>query len=256
MKMRTLALAALFTTASLASAAQQYGYEEFDVPGKNILKANLTGLLLRSYGGQYERVLNRTISVAVSYRFMPSGDVPFENVIINNSPDIDPDRIDQMKLSSTAITPEVRFYFGSKRFGRGFYLAPFYRYASHEALDIPIDYKSSAVGSEIVDLLGKGKLKSNTGGLLVGAQWNLGKSLVLDWWIIGPHFGKGDGNITAISSRTLTEAEQADLKETLETNDLPLGITSTVTVNANGFDMKLSGPIAGVRAGVQLGFRF
>lgn len=256
MKINTLALAALLTLFSVVGKAQQYGIEEFDVPGKNILKANLTGLLLRNYGFQYERVLTRTVSVAVSYRFMPSGSVPFENVIINNSPDIDPDRIDQMKLSSSAITPEVRFYFGKQRFGRGFYLAPFYRFANHEALDIPIDYKPSAPGSQTVEMLGKGKLTSNTGGILVGAQWNLGRSMVLDWWIVGPHLGNGDGEIIGVSPRPLTGAEQADLKETLETNDLPFGIKSTATVNANGFNVQLNGPMAGLRAGVQIGFRF
>lgn len=46
-------------------------------PKKNLVKVNLTSILLRSYSGQYERVLNKRISVAISYSKMPEGNIPY-----------------------------------------------------------------------------------------------------------------------------------------------------------------------------------
>jgi hypothetical protein len=257
MRIRSLALAAIFFSLSISSFGQGYGIQEFEIPGRNILKANLTSLLFRNYSFQYERVLSRRVSLGVSYRFMPSGPVPFKNAIINNVADGDPETIEQINsltLSNSAITPELRFYFGKHGYGRGFYLAPFYRYAKHEAGNVTVEYQSSSTGTSSIDM--SGKLTSNTGGLLIGAQWNLGRNLVLDWWIIGPHFGSGKGDLAGVSSRPLTASEQADLKNELESIDFPFGIESTVTVDANGAKMQLSGPMAGVRAGLQIGFRF
>lgn len=256
MRIFTVALATLLSLFAIAGQAQSYNLEKSDIAGKNILKVNLTSLLIRNYSFQYERVLTRSVSLAISYRFMPLGSAPFENYIINNSPEIEAERFDQMKVGNTAFTPELRFYFGKKRFGRGFYLAPFYRFARYDAVDVPGVYDPSDPDSNQVNLLGKGKLSVNSGGLLVGAQWNLGRVLVLDWWIIGPHYGKSNGNFDAVSSRPLTEEEQAEFEESSDSATPQFGIESTVTVNSNGFNAELFGPLPGLRAGLQLGIRF
>ena len=257
MKMHKLALIAILAMFSVRSIAQQYGYVEYEVPGRNILKANITGLVLRNYGGEYERVLNHTLSFGLSFRYMPEGPIPFKNTIINNLDNTDQEAIDQinsLKISSMAITPELRIYLSKKGWGRGFYIAPFYRYASHEVNNVTVKYEDAVSGSSTISMTGK--LTSNTGGLLIGAQWDLGTNLVLDWWILGPHLGPGKGDLNGVSSRPLTSSEQADLKNELESIDFPFGIESQVAVTANGAQMKLSGPVAGIRAAVQLGFRF
>ena len=236
--------------------AQEYGIQEYEVRGMNIIKANLTGLLFRSYGGQFERVINRRISVGLSYRNMPEGPIPFRNAVINQVADGDQETIDQinsLRIKSMAITPEVRFYLGKKGFGNGFYLAPFYRYAMHEANNISVDYQGTG-GANQIDM--SGKLTSNTGGLLIGAQWTLGEKIVLDWWILGPHYGGGNGDLRGVSSTPLTPSEQADLQNELENLAYPFGVKATVSVNANGATVQMKGPVAGVRAGIMLGFRF
>lgn len=236
--------------------AQERGIVEYEVHGLNIIKANLTGLLFRSYGGQFERVINRRLSVGLSYRNMPEGPLPYKNYIIKQVDDGDQETIDQinsLRLSSWAITPEVRFYPGRKGFGNGFYLAPFYRYESHTADNVSVEY-DGGTGTRTLDM--SGKLTSNTGGLLIGAQWTLGEKLVLDWWILGPHFGAGNGDLRGVSSTPLSPSEQADLKNELESINYPFGIKADVTVNANGAYVQMKGPMAGVRAGIMLGFRF
>ena len=257
MKLRIITLTLFLTLMGSLAQAQQYGYEEIEVPGRNVLKVNLTGLFLRNYGAQFERVLSHRISVGLSYRYMPEGPIPFKSTIIKHLDNPDPETVDQinsLRISSSSITPEVRFYLGKKGWGRGFYLAPFYRYASHEVNNVTIEYEDAVAGKSNMSMTGK--MNSNTGGLLIGAQWDLGSNLVLDWWIIGPHFGAAKGDLTGVSSRLLTASEQADLKNELESIDFPFGIESHVTVNASGAQMKMSGPMAGVRAAIQLGVRF
>src|SRR5690606_904565 len=43
---------------------------------KNLVKFNLTGLLLKNYQFQGERVINRTFSLGLSYGFIPQGGIP------------------------------------------------------------------------------------------------------------------------------------------------------------------------------------
>nr|MBP6365337.1 hypothetical protein [Bacteroidales bacterium] len=45
--------------------------QESAKPQMNFVKFNLTSLLLKNYSLQYERVLSKSISAAVSFRFMP-----------------------------------------------------------------------------------------------------------------------------------------------------------------------------------------
>lgn len=222
---------------------------------RNFIKINLTSLALKNYSIQYERVLTKAISVAVAYRTMPATTLPFNNLILNTvGEDQDTKKIiENFRLSNYAFTPEVRFYVGKKGYGRGFYFAPFYRYANFSANNITLDYENNAGATSSIDL--PGKLTANTGGLLLGAQWGLGKHMCLDWWILGPHYGSGRGNFSGASTKTLSADEQDDLRDELEDLDIPL-TNKTVQVNANGASLKLDGPWGGIRAGISLGVRF
>jgi hypothetical protein len=226
-----------------------------NVHQQNFLKINLTAIALKNYSIQYERVLNKSISVAVSFRTMPTSSIPFKNLILKSVND-DADTkeiIENFRISNFAFTPEVRFYLSKKGYGRGFYIAPFYRYANFKATNLTFDYTNILNQESSIDLAGK--LTSNTGGFLFGAQWSLGKHLCLDWWIFGPHYGAGKGTFTGVASKPLTQEEQNDLRQKLEDLDIPL-TNKTVNVNANGATLTLDGPWGGVRGGLSLGFKF
>ncbi|MBO9681252.1 MAG: DUF3575 domain-containing protein [Flavisolibacter sp.] len=221
----------------------------------NLVKLNLTALALKNYSFQYERTLNRKVSVALGVRTMPSTTLPFKNAIVKQVGDDDADTkntIENFKLSNFSLTPEVRIYLSKKGYGRGFYLAPFYRYASFKTSTLNFDYEGAGT-SGTISL--SGKLTANTGGLMLGAQWPLSKRLSLDWWILGPHYGSGTGEFTGKTSHTMTAEEQNDLRNQLNDLDIPL-TDKTVTVNANGATLKLDGPWGGIRSGILLGFKF
>jgi hypothetical protein len=221
----------------------------------NFVKLNLTALPLKTYSIQYERVLNRKISFAASFRTMPSTTIPFKKQILNIVGDDEDAKkvIETVRLQNFAITPEFRFYVGKKGYGRGFYIAPFYRYAKYESTQLIFTYENSASIESEIKL--SGNLTSNTGGIMFGAQWPLGKRLCIDWWIFGPHYGTGKGDFSGIASKPLTDYEQNDLRMELEELEIPL-TEKTVIVSANGASMLLDGPWGGIRAGLSLGFKF
>ncbi len=79
--------------------------------------------------------------------------------------------------------------------------------------------------------------------------------MCLDIWFFGPHYGSGKGNFNGVSSRTLTQEEQNDLRQQLNDLDIPL-TNKTVSVTSNGASLKLDGPWGGVRTGLSIGVRF
>ncbi len=242
---------------SFSSGESSYTtYNEEYKPKKNLIKLNLTGLPLRNYSVQYERVLSKRLSVAFSYRNMPEGNLPMKDFIIDNidSPDQEAiDIINNFTISNYAITPEIRLYLGRKGYGRGFYIAPFYRSASYSGGNMVFHYQDDNNVEQNVTL--SGDIKSQTFGLMFGAQWSLSRFLVLDWWILGPHAGNGKGDLIGTSSQTMTADQQNELRQNLEDFEIPM-VKKTVSVNANGATMSVDGVWAGIRAGISLGIKF
>ena len=103
-------------------AAQEIKIDSIQKIDKNIVKINLIGF---SVNGQYERILSKRVSIALSYKILPNGKFIFRGLIPTTDPQAR-ESLDNLILSNSAITPEVRFYLGKKGYGQGFYLAPFY----------------------------------------------------------------------------------------------------------------------------------
>lgn len=186
--------------AQVKAQKQESTKQEGTTTPSNIAKLNLSGLAFKNYSVQYERILKRKVSLAVAVRTMPSSTLPFKNTIVKNISDDDPDAkktLETFKLSNFAITPEVRFYLSKKGYGRGFYVAPFYRYASFKTSTLNFDYEGNGTSGSI-NLTGK--LTANTVGLMFGSQWFLGEHVTLDWWIFGPHYGSGTGTFEGKSA--------------------------------------------------------
>lgn len=222
---------------------------------KNLIKINLTAIPLNNYSFQYERAIGKKMAVVIGVRFMPEGSIPLKAQVRNLIDDEDLSRqLDNFQTGNYAVTPEIRFYMGKEVF-KGFYIAPFVRYATYTA-SIPFEYEYdhpvNGTVTEVIPL--KGELSTLTGGLLFGSQWKLSKLVYLDWWILGPQYGTSDGNIKG--TKNLSADEQEALREELEgLEDLPL-VKATSEVNSQGARVDFKGPWAGVRAGICLGFRF
>lgn len=225
----------------------------------NFVKVNLTSLFLKNYGIQYERVLSKRVSAAIGFRLMPYTTIPFKDKIIDmaNFEDQEPINIlNHAQMANYAITPEIRFYLGKKGYGRGFYIAPYYRYATYDVnnVDITFEVDEGGVPSEKSIKLA-GNLASHTGGIMFGAQWALGKYVSLDWWILGPAYGVSSGVLDGLPSEPIPADGQADLKQEIESLEIPM-VKQTATVTANSVKVDITGPWAGIRSGIIIGIKF
>ncbi|ADY53326.1 hypothetical protein Pedsa_2785 [Pseudopedobacter saltans DSM 12145] len=225
--------------------------------GKNLVKLNLTALPLNTYSGIYERAIGKKIAVGIGYKLMPKGKLP---MLRNLESLIDDDEVNNhlknLKLGSYAITPEVKFYFGKDVF-RGFYIAPFGRYSVY-SLDWPYEYDYEENGiTHTENILLKGDVKTITGGLLFGAQWKLSKRIYLDWFIIGPNAGSANGTIKGTGDLSDPDKRKAldDAIQDLADSDIPF-VKIEGETSSTGATIKFSGPWAGLRGGINLGFRF
>ncbi len=238
-----------------ATALAQTGINPDTRVKNNLVKFNLTAPILKNYALQYERVINKRISVALSGRVMPASTIPLKKLIrdevIRDNNELVTDILNQVQFSNFAITPELRIYLGRKGYGQGFYIAPYYRFAKYKMHETTLSHEADQTYSVRVS----GDLTGHTGGLLLGSQWNLGKNLSLDLWIAGPGIGGANGHIVGVANQTLPAEARDELKAYLEDIDVPFA-TEKVSVNANGARMDLTGSWAGVRTGILLAFRF
>lgn len=222
----------------------------------NIVKMNLPALVFNNYSFQYERMLGKRFSAAIGFSTRPMSNIPFNEKIadaISDEEDDDvKDIVEKTKIGSMTITPEIRWYLG-KGYGRGFYLAPYYRYSKFQTEDVYVNYTDDTNNEQEIKL--SGDITASSFGLMLGAQWMLSKHISLDWWIVGGHFGTSKGDVVGVSSRALSPNEQQQIREELEDIELPSG-DMDVTVTANRATVKLDDPWAGLRAGLSLGFRF
>jgi len=232
---------------SFAAKAQQENGEKM-----NLVKVNLTSIAFRNYQFAYERLFTKRFSVQVSYGVIPAGQVPMIDEIIKD------ENVDNIKLGGSNLTIEPRFYLG-RGYGHGFYIAPYYRYSHFNIDNLTYRYTSDdpAVADKKIPISFTGKTNSNNIGLMIGAQWLLGRNdnWVLDVWFIGGHYGGASGTITGKSGRPLTQYEQNQLNEDIKDLDISL-FDYEVTTNSSGAVIKLDSGWLGVRSGISFGYRF
>ena len=251
MKKILLLLFAVIATTSLIAQEVKYNQKIDGTARKNnIIKLNLPALAFKTISVQYERAVAKKITVAGTFRYMPEGSIPFKNSIIKLAEDPETERqLNNLEIGNMAFIPEVRFYVGKKGAFHGFYLAPFASIARYSS-ELLFEFDNNGT-TETMPL--SGNVNSFTGGLMLGAQWKLGKAVYLDWWILGPNYGKSKGDLTG--RKSLTASEQQSLRDELAGLDIPL-TEFTYDVNANGATIKFDGPWAGVRSGICIGINF
>jgi hypothetical protein len=225
------------------------------LPGKSIVKVNLSSIALSHYSLQYEYVLNNRQSIALGLGVSPREGLPFKQTLLDNFGENADARsaIESTTFSKFTITPEYRFYLGKKGAPSGFYIAPFARY-TNMSFDNDYTYTPSSGEKHVAHVTGK--FNGIGGGVMVGSQWLLSSRVTLDWWIAGPFIGtmKADFHGTDDMS-DMTPQDKAELENDIESVDIPLWEIDA-TVGNNTIDAKLTGPFYGIRAfGISLGLR-
>ncbi|MGB8358000.1 MAG: DUF3575 domain-containing protein [Bacteroidales bacterium] len=228
---------------------------------KNIIKLNLTSLPLKNFSLQYERVLTKSISGALTFSMMPETNMP--NFIANEGIKLARDNgsidaeteslIRNVLVSSYSITPEIRFYPGHKKYGTGFYIALFYQYGHYEASNLPIPFTNDL--EEDIKIITTGKVTSHTGGFMLGHQWSLGRHMCLDWQMFGPHFGISSGDIVGLPTSPLSSGDQAKFEDEVNDINIPM-LKPTIDATADKVKMTFDGPWGGIRFALAFGVKF
>lgn len=228
---------------------------------KAIVKLNLLQLPLLNISGQVEYAFHKNISGALGVSYLVKRDVP---KLFFDTPDtsIMALGIAKPQFYAFSITPEVRFYpFNNDKGGapHGFYIAPYFRYSKYS---VSADYRD-IIDSKPVDFNYSLTFAGGNGGILLGAQWILGKRVSLDWWIVGGGIGRARVILEAASSAVnMSSQDQKDVKEQLEADFssvqfLGAGSPQVETTN-NSVKMTIKGlPMTSFRGfGLCLGIAF
>ncbi len=218
----------------------------------NIFKTNLMGIVFNNYTLTYQRVLNQKFVAGIEVRMMPSSGIPFLNQITKGSDDLAKSTLADIRISGFGITPEIRIHPGLKGYGRGFYIGAFYRNSSYKAENLTVTY-DNAGKDETINLTGN--LNTNTFGIIIGKQWILGKHFVLDWIIFGAQYGRAKGTFDGYSTLAMDPSTQQEVRNTLSDLGIPF-VDEEITVTDHTAQLKLSGPWAGLRSGLSIGFCF
>lgn len=182
---------------------------------RHVIKLNVPQLFLVNISMQYELAFHKKMSVALGGHYVVPRKV---STIINSFSKEDTQGKDigfvDPVISGWAITPEFRFYpFADedKRAPAGFYIAAYYRQSQYSMVSIYNEFYDGVT----YNLNFTSKYSMMQGGVMIGAQWLLGKSkrVSIDWWIVGLGGGLIAPRMEASSSNiNLNTDEQADMK--------------------------------------------
>lgn len=227
--------------------------EEVKESGKNnIIKVNLSALVFRNISVQYEIKEGKKASVTISISAIPYGKLPFQSLFKNITENSGVESR-EVKVGRLGVLTELRFYL-QKQALEGFYVAPFLSYSNYH-INLPLKYNSKIANLE-------GNVHPFSAGIQLGAQYNLGKRFVLDFWIIGPNMGSASGTLDftgPLSGPNSTFDEQAELRKVIEDikEDLPFRIIKTYFVGSNTASIVTKGAWPGIRGlGINVGIRF
>jgi hypothetical protein len=220
----------------------------------NIIKYNLSGLAVKYHAVQFERVISPKKSFALTVGFSPSNSLPFKDRLIELYGDDAQARtaIESTNFQKFTLTAEYRLYLSGKA-PQGFYLAPFARYSK---MTMSQNYSFIDSDNTTHNPLISGNFTGFGGGLLAGAQWTMGKSVVVDLWLAGPFIGSQKASFNGVNDKPIINT--AGLEADIEAVEIPLwnleANVSNQSVNGANravMDVNLTGPFVGIR---MLGF--
>jgi len=212
---------------------------------RNIVKLNLPNLAFGNITLNYERILSARNSVALNLGFVPTQN---PTSILSDAFNVD-ETVTPAQFSSITATGEYRFYSRKKGAGRGFYFAPYARYANHElAFDATIQDNFSRVATELSAI--------GLGGQ-IGMQWLIKDRIAIDWGIVGlaAQWYTLKINYTSPLGEDLNfEAIRADLEAEIE--DSPLNNKLEFTTTDDSLQAKMPFLFGGARTYLSVGYKF
>jgi len=237
------------------------GSKTFAQERKNLAKVNALALIGgETFAFEYERALTQRITAGAMFSVRGRKRLLVDASPYTENPDVR-EVLEGLALGATSFALEGRFYTGKKGMFRGFYWAPYFKYADY-GLDAPISIAVNPTGKwEQRTIVARGNLKTSAFGLGVGVQFRLGERVSLDWRIMGIGIGSARGTLAGTYEGSLTPEEQQLFREEIdklerEENVRLYAKIVSREVDANGLTFKTANPWASIRTGLSIGYKF
>ena len=186
---------------------------------KNIVKFNLTGLILKSAGFQYEHKISRKTSLALGLIYRPKGSWFLSHYYDTTTASTGYSQESKFMLASSrlrsfSITPEFRYYLG-RQAPKGLYLAAFARlkfnktqFTYHYYDDVNF-VQRTALGILNENMIG--------GGVLFGYQLVTRKRLTIDFWFLGPWIGNQHVKLSSsVNANNINSLQQTFISQDMK----------------------------------------
>ncbi len=209
---------------------------------KNIGKLNLTNLAFKNISLNYERILSDRTSASLSAGFFIPGATPplLEDALADTPGAGD--------FSGFSLIGDYRIYRKKKGAPRGFYYAPFAKFANYKyVFDTTIEDNFTTANSA---------LTSFGVGIQLGTQWVIKDRFVIDWGILGLSIHRH--NVTS----TFTSLEDINFEEIRESLEVDIEDNSFIgspiefTSGDDFLTAKLPFLFPGLRSYLSVGMQF
>jgi hypothetical protein len=185
---------------------------------KNSFKVNASGLATGIISVQYERVLSPNFTFNNTFFYRAQNPIPFGTQFDKlakkyslgiTGVDFENIYVDLAKIGVKGYSPELRYYFGYKK--NRIFLGLIGQFEDFDAL-IPASLEARYDGTVYnldkvpVDF----DIKTISGGILIGKQFNFGERIALDFVIIGPHFGRANTVYAKVETSILSRLNEGD----------------------------------------------
>ncbi len=210
---------------------------------RNLVKLNLPNLAFGNLTLNYERLLSARNSVALNLGYIRP-----QKPISLVSDFIEADELNLGEFSGLTATLEYRIYGKKKGAGRGFYYAPYLRYATHK-LGYQSDIDGNFANADI-------QLSAVGLGAQIGAQWLIKDRVVIDWGILGlaAQWYTFKSTFTAVDEEINFDEIRAELETDFE--DSLISNEVEFTSDENSLQAKMPFLFGGIRAYLSVGYKF
>jgi hypothetical protein len=244
------------TSRNYASKARTRKKVKEKVYKNNIVKLNLTGLAVKSFGLQYEHKIRKKASIALGLIYRPKStwivskfyDSTNSATGISNETKF---MYATSRFRTFMITPELRYYLG-RQAPNGLYLSAFAR-ARMDRLAFKYNYYDN----NTIEREGLANLDETLigGGIMLGYQIVTRKKLTIDFWFLGPWIGNQNVKLRSeVNANNISEIQQKFIAEDMKPL---LGKEKDIQWNSKGIDTKFNYFGIGVRFfGINIGYSF
>jgi len=219
---------------------------------RNIVKLNLPNLAYKNITLNYERILSNRTSASIHAGYIiPSAAPSFvTNALgIDSTALVGTDSTSLNQFSGFTVTGEYRIYGKKKGAARGFYYAPYLRYANYKYLF------AASISKNFSNI--DARLSTFGLGAQLGYQWVIKDRFVIDWGILGASIQRYNLSSTFSSKDDMVNFQEIRKELEAEIKDNSLLSGTIEFTEGNGFlDAKLPFLFGGLRSYISVGMQF